>query len=380
MSKKIRVGIFRTVYPIYSEVFITKQIKSCKNIEPVVICRDNISEVHGIKLVSVNGKFSRLIFTLVGYSKELFSNKIVNDIELLHAHFVQDAALILSLSYVLDKPMVVTCHGSDVTTTDYGLILNKRITDFRYLILRKMLKKKVTTFIVVSDFIRDLMVKKGFPKDKIVKHYIGVDTQLFVPGKEKKSGSKKSIISIARHTDVKGIDILLSAFSKVLEYYPDLSLIQVGDGTLTSDLRKQCVDLGIDGNVFFKGALEQVEIVKLMQESSALVLSSRKSKSGAEEAFGLALVEASACGIPVIGTRVGGIPEAVIDGETGFVVESENVEELASAIIKIINDDSQARLMGARGRDMVLNRFNIAEQSIKLEELYLNIINNHTLG
>ncbi len=369
---KTKIGVYRTVYPLYSETFISNQIYSYSQYEPILICRDLTEVVNNIKTVTIGKRWSylkKISYTMFGCTSVFDDISQIKNARLIHAHFAQDAVMVLPLAKKLKIPLVVTCHGSDVLTSDKYLATSKRLSDIHYLLSRKKLMKDTSLFIAVSNFLQKKMIEKGFPSEKIIRHYIGVDSKIFVPNK-KINRTKKYILSIARHTDVKGIDILLKAFSKVSNLFPDVQLIQIGAGQLTNQLKLLASKLGIMQQVNFLGSCSHEKVLYYIQSCEILVLSSRISQSGAEEAFGLVLNEASACGIPCIGTDVGGIPEAIEHGSTGFIVNPENITELAERMATLISDSDLANSMGKRGREMVCDMFDLQKQMKILERLY----------
>lgn len=377
MSKP-KVGVYRTVYPLYSETFIAEQIRAYSQYQPVLICRELVRDVEDLDVVTIGNKrrfLKKVGFSAFGFSDVFDNFSALKNVRLIHAHFAQGAVLALPLARKLNVPLVVTCHGADVTVSDKYLAASMMLTNFRYLASRGKLMREASAFIAVSDFLRNAMIQRGFPAEKVVRHYIGVDTVRFVPrkGMLHQKSEAQFILSIARHTDVKGIDLLLKAFARVVRLHPYLRLVQIGGGALTTKLKTLVVQLGIEENVNFLGPQSPVEVLPYLQSCAALVLSSRQSKTGAEEAFGLVLSEASACGVPCIGTRVGGIPEAVVHGETGFIVEPENVEDIAEKISVLVSDRDLANAMGRRGREMVCDLFDIRNQTKKLEALYVQL-------
>lgn len=377
MSKP-KVGIYRTAFPLYSETFISEQMRSFLQYEPVVICRDLVGDVNDFDVVTLNDSFrslKKLGFTALGVTNIFNNEATLKNLSLIHGHFAPDAVLALSLANRLEIPLVATCHGSDVMVSDSYLLRSGRVTNWRYLASRSKLMREASLFVAVSDFLRDAMIQRGYPSDKVVRHYVGVDTTRLTPRKDviPEKGGANFILSVARHTEVKGLDVLLRAFARVVRLHPTLRLVQIGGGALTLELKMLAVELGVDGSVDFLGAQPPAEVLRYLQACKALVLSSRQAKSGAEEAFGLVLSEASACGVPCIGTRVGGIPEAVKHGETGFIVESENVDELAEKISVLISDPELASAMGKRGREFVCDMFDIKTQTHKLETTYMQI-------
>lgn len=372
---KPKIGIYRTVYPLCSETFISEQMRSYSQYEPVLICRDLIGVVDEFDVITLAKHWRRLKkigFTTLGMSNVFDNNAAFKNLSLIHAHFAPDAVLALSLAQKLQVPLVTTCHGSDVMVSDSYLIKSKRLTNWRYLVSREKLMQESSLFIAVSDFLRNAMIQRGYPAEKVVRHYIGIDTTRLVPHKGilPAKGGECFILSVARHTEVKGIDILLKAFARVVRLHPMLRLVQIGGGELTQQLKTLAVQLGIENSVDFLGPQPPEKVLTYIQASKALVLSSRQAQSGAEEAFGLVLIEAAACGIPCIGTNVGGISEALVNNETGFLIETENIEELAEKISVIVSDSDLANAMGKRGREMVCDMFDIKTQTKNLEALY----------
>ena len=372
---KPKVGVFRTVYLLYPETFIAEQIRAYSQYQPVMICRELVREVEELEVVTIGEKWNyvkKVGFSVFGFANVFDNFSALNNVRLIHAHFAQGAVFALPLARKLKVPLVVTCHGSDVMISDKYLVASMMQSNFRYLASRGKLMREASAFIAVSEFLRNAMIARGFPEKKIVRHYIGVDTTRFVPRNDRlqQKSDEQFILSIARHADVKGIDLLLKAFAHVVRLHPKLRLVQIGGGPLTAKLKTLAVELGIEKNVNFLGSRSPAEVLPYLQSCTALVLSSRKSKNGSEEAFGLVLNEASACGVPCIGTRVGGIPEAVVHSETGFIVEPENVEDIAEKISILVADRDLANTMGKRGREMVCDLFDIRNQTKKLETLY----------
>jgi colanic acid/amylovoran biosynthesis glycosyltransferase len=373
-----RIGVYRTVYPLYSETFIAEQLRTYSEYEPIVICRDLVQAVSGREVVTLRGRFHgarRLAFTL-GLPRALGNDPRLHGLRLLHAHFAQDSVLAMALAERLRIPLVATCHGSDVLVSNEHLLASRKLTNWRFVLSRDRLQREAAAFIAVSDFLREAMVARGYPACKTFTHYVGVDTTRFVPI-DSESASGEYLLSIARHESVKGIDILLRAFARISKANRQLRLIQIGGGALTPKLKKLSSDLGISERVEFLGSQSPAVVLRYLQNCRALVLSSRRDRSGAEESFGLVLTEAAACGVPCVGTRVGGIPEAISDGETGFLVESENVAELAERIEFLVSDPGLARAMGRRGRERVCDLFELSKQTRKLEAMYSELGRSH---
>jgi colanic acid/amylovoran biosynthesis glycosyltransferase len=147
-------------------------------------------------------------------------------------------------------------------------------------------------------------------------------------------------------------------------------LIQVGTGPLTAELQQIVASAGLSRRVRFMGALSHDAVRSLMMRATVVALTSQTPATGQQEALGLVLNEAGASGIPVVATRHGGMPEAVVDGETGLLAPEGDDQAIAEALGAIVGDRGVAARMGARGRAFVGDVFNLRTQTAALEDLY----------
>jgi len=157
-----------------------------------------------------------------------------------------------------------------------------------------------------------------------------VDSGLFHPDTQPSRGSPERLINVSLHTEKKGIDVLLKAFSSLTGDHPELELRLIGDGPITPDLKRLADELGLLERVSFGGLATPVEIADELRASDLYVLSSLS------ENMPLAVLEALCCGIPVAATDVGGAPEAV--GRDGSVAEPGDPDALAAAIRAVLDD------------------------------------------
>lgn len=361
------VIVYRTKFPLPSEAFIPEQIAAYSRYRPIILCRDYVgnraSAASGVR--HIEGNFNRLRFSVTGF----MPRPLWTDADIVHAHFAPDGLFAVPLAARMNVPLVVTCHGSDVTRPRSQLLRTARPADLRYLIGLPKLKRSASLVIAVSEFIKQILIDRGYPSGKIVRHYIGVDPDKLRP-REGEIRDPLHIISVARHERVKGVDVLLQAVAVAAVACPGLRLSQVGAGSCTAELKMLCRTLGIEERVKFLGALPHEETVKVIQSGGTLVLSSRKAEDGSEEALGIAILEASACGVPVVGTRTGGIPEVVKHRRTGVLVEPESIHELADAITFLARNAWANNDYGANGRRMILTEFDIRKQTALLEDYY----------
>lgn len=287
---------------------------------------------------------------------------------LIHAHFGVEGLYALSLAKELNLPLITTFHGFDATTNRKGLFFSKKISWLHYLAFRSRLIKQGHLFIAVSNFIRDKLLDLHFPEKKILTHYIGVDTNLIKPSIE--SRNNREILHVARLVDVKGTKYLLKAFSIIQKLHPDVMLTIIGDGPLRRQLQQYAENLGISSFVQFLGALPHNDVIHHMQKASIFCLPSQATSTGNIEALGMVLLEASACAIPIVATDHGGIPEAVRNEETGFLVPERNANALAERLAYLLDNETLRINMGQAGRAYVEDHFDLKKQTQKLEIIY----------
>ena len=369
------IGIYRSIFPLPSETFISEQARALRSFTPRMLVRRDLGGGTLPVVTPARGTWSRLrdLGFAVTADPRLFPvGRAMEDIRLIHAHFGPDGVYAMRLAQALGVPFLVTFHGFDVTSSDWALARTLRPSNLGFLLRRAELKRAAGAFIAVSKFIANLLLDQGYPPEKIRQHYIGVDTRRFVPAEG--SGPRTHLLCVGRHVEKKGIDVLLKAFARVAPGFPGVDLLQVGSGPLTPMLQALAASLGIAGRVRFLGSRPHEEVRRMMQEAYAFVLPSRRAASGDSEALGIVFLEASACGRPVVSTVHGGIPEAVLHGETGLLAAEGDPESLAAHLATLLGDRSLAEAMGRRGRDYVCSGFDLLRQTEKLERIYEELL------
>jgi glycosyltransferase involved in cell wall biosynthesis len=365
------VGIFRAVFPLPSETFISEQARSLLRYRPRLVVRRQVGPSPLPVAAPEPGPLAGLrdgLFAATASPRFYGARSALGDLDLLHAHFGPDGVYAMHLARAAGLPFLVTFHGSDITATDLTLARSLRPYNLRYLLERSALQREARAFLAVSRFIQERLLAKGYPEDRIIQHYLGVDTTRFVPAHAQ--AERPYLLCVARHVPVKGLDLLLEAFARVAPVCPGVDLLQVGDGPLAGPLRAQARALGLAGRVRFLGARPHAEVLALMQKAWAFVLPSRSTAEGHAEGLGQVFLEAAACACPVIATWSGGIPEAVLHGETGLLAPEGEVEGLAGLLRAILEDGGLAQELGRRGRERVCDAFDLARQTTKLELIY----------
>lgn len=287
--------------------------------------------------------------------------------DIVHAHFAVDGLYALGAARAIKRPLVTTLHGFDVTTRAADFLRSGRPALMRYAVNQSKLKRQGDLFICVSRFMQEQALAAGFPASRLVQHYIGIDPGDFAVAAH---DGPPVVLHVARLVEKKGTRYLIDAFARIASAVPEASLIVVGDGPLLPSLQEQAARLGVAQRVQFAGAQPHAAVRRLMSQSSVLVLPSVTAANGDAEGLGLVLLEAAASGLPVIGTHHGGIPEAVKNGQTGYLVPERNAEAIAGVLESLLNFPSRRLKLGHAGRRMVLDRFNIEQQGGALEQIY----------
>ena len=192
-------------------------------------------------------------------------------------------------------------------------------------------------------------------------------------GKLKRGGSLLlSVCSLVRGNEFKGVDTIIRALPKILKTQPDLRYVVVGEGEIRTGLENIAVEMGVAGNVTFLGEIPDSELAELYRLCDAFVLPSRgQERLGivGGEGFGRVYVEAALAGKPVVGSLSGGAAEAVLHGKTGFLVNPDSSDEVAEAVVAILEDPRLAAAMGSVGREWALDTFSEEALSRSLKEL-----------
>ena len=287
---------------------------------------------------------------------------------LIHVHFGPDALFLgIPLSKALGLPLVVTFHGFDVMID---------APNSRYQKNRRKLFDHATKVIAVSDFIAAELVRQGCPLEKITRHYIGIDLDLFRPLEE--NFVRKDIVFVGRLTEKKGCEYLIHAMFLLANRGCRPRLHIIGDGGLRQKLEKQARPLG--GQIVFHGRQEPEAVREMVGRAAVFCVPSVTGRNGDTEGLPMVNLEAMALRTPVVSTFHAGIPEAVCHEQTGLLVPEADPQALALALERCLNDKELAESFGANGMDRVQKYFDIRKQCQDLEAIYESVIATGTLN
>lgn len=369
------VGIYCRAFPRLSETFIREQAINLKRYRPTFIT-NSLIKPNPFPCISMSESdllgIKQNLFLLTRQASLFGNPEAFKKLSLLHAHFGVDGIYAMAIAQRIGIPLVVTFHGYDATLSRQAAWKSGRWLYYQLLLHEAELQQQATRFIAVSRYIRDRLIGNGYAPEKIVQHYIGVDTRKFTPVPIQ--SKERYILCIGRHTEKKGIDTLLRGFAPIAAKHPDVQLWQVGTGSLARQLHALARKLNLEDRVRFLGARPHAEVLELLQGAEVFALASQTAADGDCEGLPIVILEASACEIPVVSTWHSGIPEAVLDGETGFLVPERDDRAFAEKLDFLLSDRALGRAMGRQGRELICQGFDLDKQNAKLEAIYDSVL------
>lgn len=272
-----------------------------------------------------------------------------------HAHFATAAAVVARDAAALaGVPVTVTAHAKDIFHAENAPLLSRRLHE-------------VSAVVTVTDH-NAAHLRAVLPRTPVRVVRNGIELR---GGRgEPREGP---LLCVCRLVPKKGVDTLLSALSLLAAERPGLALEIIGGGPLEAALRQQAQDLGVTGRVRFRGALASPEVQGALDRCSALVLPCRIDESGDRDGLPTVLLEALACGAPVITTDILGLPELVRHRETGLLVPPDDAVALASAIAALLDDPALAAALGAAGRGLVAHRHDRDVSAARLQQVWQEV-------
>ncbi|TNJ45771.1 glycosyltransferase [Tamlana fucoidanivorans] len=363
----MNIAIFTPCQNPYSETFIQAHKKGLKGtvfyyygygtqlkLEGV----DRLMPLYLYKLHRIRAMFKKrgsadLWKQCVLYS--LSNNKI--DVVLVeygnHAHYLY------SVLKEAKIPVVVHFHGYDasVATVIESCKGYKAVFQF---------SRKI---IAVSKVMESRLLAMGCPKEKMVYNVYGPN-RIFESVMPK--FSKKQFLSVGRFTDKKAPYYSIMAFQKVLQKYPEATLLMAGNGVLLNVCKNLVKHLKLENNVFFLGIITPDKYVDLLSESLAFVQHSITADNGDMEGTPLSVLEASAAGLPVISTCHAGIPDVVEHEKTGLLCQEHDVDGMAENMLRVLEDLSYAKYLGKAGKEYITCSFSLERHLNQLERILKN--------
>jgi len=277
--------------------------------------------------------------------------------DILHAHYASGYGLIGALSGF--QPFVLSAWGSDVVHFPTISPLHRWMIRF---VLKKA-RRVLSTSKFMSGYIERLT---GITP---VVTPFGIDTRVFYPQQQERNGNTLVIGTIKKMKPEYSLHTLIQAFHQVRQMLPDqpMRLLLVGDGTERGRLEQLVQESGLSPFVDFAGYQPYAEVVDYHNSLDVYV------NVSLAESFGVSVLEASACGRPVVASDVGGLREVVQEGYSGYLVEPGNSEATAQAICKLARDPALREQMGAHGREWVKRHYSLNSSVEKMLSVYRQV-------
>ena len=294
---------------------------------------------------------------------------IEHEIDVVHTHCFYTNIFGMTAAALAQIPARITYKGE----TDFRTSMQKRAERVAFRLSHRVVAN--------SEAVRARLISDGVAAEKIVRHYNGLDMRrVTVNGNENRdeilkgfdlpvSPARKLVTIVAnlRHA-VKDIPMFLRAAARVRAAVPEAGFIIAGEGELMAGLRDMAAQLGIASDVFFIGRCDRIAELLFISDVCAL--------SSTAEGFSNSILEYMAAARPVVATDVGGAREAIVEGETGFIVASGDDETMAARIVELLRDPQRARVLGEQGSRRVDELFSTQRHLANTLDLYAELLRN----
>ncbi len=261
-------------------------------------------------------------------------------------------------------PCVVTYHGSEVHTALAGRQQGWELCRDSF--------GAADLNLPVSRALEAILRSSTQPVGRCETLLLGVDRRRFFPALE--LALEPQVLYVGRIERAKGVYDLLDAWVRVLAHCPDARLTLIGEDRTGGSVHRQVQSLGINESVILTGPLSGHQVADMMRRSRIFCLPSHN------EGTPVCIMEALSCGLPVVATRVGGIPDVVEHEKTGLLVAKGNVQGVADALLSLFRDPSRCVQMGKEARAFADTHLDIARTANRLVDLYRATMGNHELS
>jgi glycosyltransferase involved in cell wall biosynthesis len=285
---------------------------------------------------------------------------------LVHAHFGHAAMHAAPVAFRNDLPLIITFWGNDVSVLLGPQRLQFKNWDYA-LFMPKIMQRAARLLCVSQDMCEHVRRLSGRP-DAVRWWRPGIDLDRYHP--KASSNDPPEIIMVARFTEKKGHRYALRAFARALRAGREARLTLVGTGELEASCRQFVQDQGLAPHVQFAGVLPPSDVARRVQRADIALVPSVVAQNEDREGSPTVAKEASACGLPVLGTDHAGIPEIVEDGTTGLLVPERDVASLTEALIQLLDQPDLRACMGRAGREKMEREFCLADRVEALERHY----------
>lgn len=357
-----RVALFSTNFLEYSQTFVHEEITHHRRYAVEVFCRKrHLPDCFPFEPVHVGGP----LYAVTRESLRFHRLFRARSYDLVHGHFGTGACYAVPYARRYGLPLVVTFHGYDVPL----LLSSERFLPqhWPYALLGRDMLASLTLGLCASQELLELLLEAGVPRERLRLYHLGIDLARFVRGPRR---ALPRVVMLGRFVEKKGFEYGLRAFAEVRGRGVQAELVLIGGGEREPKLRALVSELGVADSVFFAGVLPSDEVAQLLSESDVLMAPSVVAIDGNRESGLIALKEASACELSVIGTYHGGIPEIIEDGVTGYLVPERDVRSLSDRLERVLADRALCAQLGRAGRAKMEREYDLETQVTELEARY----------
>jgi glycosyltransferase involved in cell wall biosynthesis len=282
----------------------------------------------------------------------------------LHAHFAHDPALIAQIAHKLvGIPYSFTAHARDLLQVPRA-VLRERI---------QQASAVVTCCRTNLDYLEEVAPGE---RHKFSLVYHGVNLEGFQPAARPAAppGEPPLVLSVGRLVEKKGYLDLFEALRRVKDGGARFRCEIYGDGPQRAELEARLTALGLAGEVVLAGTRTQAELIPIYQRAALFALAPTVTEDGDRDGIPNALAEAMAVGLPVVVTRVGGIPEIVSHGREGLLYTPHDAAGLAEGIAALLGSEPMRRALGQAARRQVCEHFDLAQAALRLKDLFARVL------
>lgn len=356
---------------LYSETFIEAHKEQLKGKIFFYYGGEIPNELEGVRLI--NSRKSRILDIIKGHfninsfslaEQALISSFKKNNIELIFAEYGTTGQSLLPVAEELGLPLIVHFHGFDASR--YSTI--KSNNNYRKLF------NYASYVVVVSRKMEKDLLALGCPTEKLIYNVYGPREEF---NEVAPKFSKSQFVAIGRFVNKKAPYYLILSFKEVIAKYPEAKLIIAGDGNLLSACKNLTNYYGLNESIQFPGIITGDKYREYLSESLAMVQHSITAENGDSEGTPVAILEASAAGLPIIATVHGGIPDIIENNKTGFLVDEHDVKGFTDKMLFLLKDKAAAKELGQRGKENIKTNFNLNRHIKVLNNLIGQALNNN---
>ena len=286
-----------------------------------------------------------------------------NKIDVLLCEYGPSGVEMMPIAKRMNLTLIVHFHGYDAYRKDILESYGKYY---------QALFKQAKDIVVVSEHMKNQLLSLGCSASNLHLMPYGINLKLFKINEQQNKDI--TFVSCGRFVAKKAPEITIKAFVKVLEKLPEAKLVMIGDGELLELCKNLVNQIGVTDSIEFKGAIRQEELVEILNQSKIFIQPSITTVDNDSEGTPLSILEAGACGLPVIATMHGGILEVIKDGETGYLLDERDVDGLADRMYLLAINTALIKEMGFKASQTISKNYDIVNTINRLNTLLVNAV------